>query len=352
MSEGRAARRPQPHRPQHHRPQHHRAEPHRPRSHRADRLKWALAASGLAVTLAACGATGTSSSAAPATSSKASVSSSAAPVTQTTVNVLTAPTHIAHTAAGTVGYRELGAGSPLLLITGFGASMDTWPPSFVDSLAGHHEVIVLDNAGVGQTAPAAASSIAAMADQTSDLISTLHLHRPAVLGWSMGGMIAQALAVDHPAQVSRLVLAATQAGTGRALPVPAKAAAQLANPNPLAVVAVLFPPDQTSAARAYVTGTLMYPSFYLATAATKASQGLAIRQWLVGRDPAGRQIGKLRIPTLVADGTLDQLDPAANDRLLAADVPGARLILYPDAGHAFLFQDASSFIPALERFLG
>ena len=268
------------------------------------------------------------------------------------MNVLTVPTRIARTAAGTVGYRELGAGSPLLLITGFGASMDTWPPSFVDSLAGHHEVIVLDNAGVGQTAPAAASSIAAMADQTSDLISALHLHRPAVLGWSMGGMIAQALAVDHPAQVSRLVLAATQPGTGRALPVPAKAAAQLANPNPLAVVAVLFPPDQTSAARDLRHGDPHVLGLLPGHGGHEGKPGLAIRQWLVGRDPAGRQIGKLRIPTLVADGTLDQLDPTANDRLLAADVPGARLILYPDAGHAFLFQDASSFIPALERFLG
>ncbi len=131
----------------------------------------------------------------------------------------------------------MGAGSPLLLITGFGASMDDWPPSFVDTLAGHHEVIVLDNAGVGQTSAGASSSITAMADQTSDLMSALHLDRSAVLGWSMGGMIAQALAVDHPAQVSRLVLAATQAGTGKALPVPAKAAAQLASPDPATVLA-------------------------------------------------------------------------------------------------------------------
>ena len=76
------------------------------------------------------------------------------------------------------------------------------------------------------------------------------------------------------------------------------------------------------------------------------------QQWLAGQDPLGRQVGKLRVPTLVADGTLDRLDPTANDRLLAASVPGAGLILYPDAGHAFLFQDASSFIPAVERFLG
>jgi pimeloyl-ACP methyl ester carboxylesterase len=74
-------------------------------------------------------------------------------------------------------------------------------------------------------------------------------------------------------------------------------------------------------------------------------------QWLAGQDPPGRQVGKLRVPTLIADGTLDRLDPTANARLLVRSVPGARLILYPDAGHAFLFQDASSFIPAVESFL-
>ena len=315
---------------------------------RASSMRRVLAAAGLVAFLAACGTSGTSASA----PSAPRASATRVPATQAPADVLTAPTRIADTAAGTVGYREVGAGSPLLLITGFGASMDDWSPSFVDSLASQHQVIVFDNAGVGRTAPGAASSIAAMADQTSDLISALHLHRPAVLGWSMGGMIAQALAVDHPAQVSRLVLAATQAGTGKALPVPTAAAAQLASPNPVAVLAVLFPPDQTSAAGAYATGILQYQGFYQAPAATKASQSLAIQQWLAGQDPPGRQVGKLQVPTLVADGSLDRLDPSANARLLARSVPGARLILYPDAGHAFLFQDASTFISAMERFLG
>jgi pimeloyl-ACP methyl ester carboxylesterase len=92
-------------------------------------MKQALAAAGLAVTLAACGTTGAVSSKAQ-TSSKAQASSKA-PATRVPANVRTAPTRIARTAAGTVGYREVGAGSPLLLITGFGASMDNWPPSFV-----------------------------------------------------------------------------------------------------------------------------------------------------------------------------------------------------------------------------
>jgi pimeloyl-ACP methyl ester carboxylesterase len=301
-----------------------------------------LMASGLALILTARGAAAMVGSDSGASTAPAR----AAP------DVAAAPTRLVQTSAGTVGYREVGAGKPLLLITGFSASMDDWLPSFVDTLAVHHEVIVFDNAGVGQTAPVAPSSITAMADQTSDLISALHLHHPAVLGWSMGGMIAQALAVDHPAQVGRLILAATQAGTGKALPVPAAAAAQLASANPAATLSVLFPPGQNVAEGAYVRGIRQYTGFYQASAAIRASQNVAIQHWLAGQDAPGRQVGKLRVPTLVADGTLDQLDPTANDRLLAATVPHAKLVLYPGAGHAFLFQDASRFLPVLEAFIG
>jgi pimeloyl-ACP methyl ester carboxylesterase len=297
-----------------------------------------------AVMMAACGS-GTPIGSSPTTSTTVA-RPSAAP------NILTALTLVAHTKAGTVGYRSVGAGSPLVLITGFGASMDDWPPSFLDALAQHHQVIVFDNAGVGQTAPLRTSTITAMANQTSELISALRFHRTAVLGWSMGGTIAQAPAVEHPAQVSELVLAATQVGTGKALPIPPAAAAAVASPNPVAVLAVLFPPDQGRALRSYVNAIEQYRGFYQATAAAKASQTTAITQWLAGQDPAGREVGTVDAPTLVADGTLDQINPTANDRLDAASIPHATLILYPDAGHAFLFQDASRFVPTLEKFLG
>jgi pimeloyl-ACP methyl ester carboxylesterase len=268
------------------------------------------------------------------------------------LDVINAPVKVADTAAGPVGYREVGAGSPLLLITGLGASIDSWQPSFVATLAADHQVVVFDNPGVGHTiALSPAVSISAMANETSALISTLRLGRVAVLGWSMGGMIAQALAVLHPAQVSRLVLAATQPGTGHALPVPAAAAAAVVSSNPAELLAVLFPPSAAAAARAYVAGILRYPDYYQAPRNAVATQSLAVQHWIAGDDGAGPRFGQVRLPVLVADGTLDQLDPSANDRALAASVPGAKLLLYPGAGHAFLFQDAASFLPAVERFL-
>ncbi len=278
-------------------------------------------------------------------------SSNGAPVVRP-LAVVDAATQVAQTGAGAVGYRQVGTGSPVLLIMGLGGSMDEWQPDFVATLASDHRVVMLDNSGVGDTASVAPPlSIPEMAEQTSALISTLRLGPVAVLGWSMGGMIAQALAVLHPAQVSKLVLAATQPGTGNAVPIPPAAAAAAASSDPSAILSVLFPLGDSAAARTYVAGILRYPNSYRASSTVVAAQGVAIDQWMAGQDQAGVQFARARLPLLVADGTLDQLDSRANDRSLAEHGPGAELLLYPGAGHAFLFQDMASFLPAVERFL-
>ena len=83
-----------------------------------------------------------------------------------------------------------------------------------------------------------------------------------------------------------------------------------------------------------------------------AAQGHAIDAWWAGQDPAGERAATITAPTLIADGAADQLDPAANSRALAGLIPGAKLTLFPDAGHAFLFQDQAAFVPQIESFLG
>jgi pimeloyl-ACP methyl ester carboxylesterase len=282
----------------------------------------------------------------PASASTPTASGGAPP------DIVAAPTLVASTAAGDIGYREVGTGSPVLLITGFSGTMDDWAPSFVDALAAHHTVVVFDNAGIGDTSSLPSPlTIPAMAGQASALISALRLGRTAVLGWSMGGMIAQALAVLHPRQVGGLILAGTQAGTGTSLPIPAAAQAALASGNLAALLSVLFPADQIAAAEAYLAGIVQYQDRYPVSAAVLAEQSAAIQQWMAGQDPAGRRLGRIRARTLVADGTQDAFDPVANDWLLARGIPRARLVLYPDAGHAFLFQAAAQFVPAVERFL-
>jgi pimeloyl-ACP methyl ester carboxylesterase len=268
------------------------------------------------------------------------------------VDILSAPTLVASTADGNVGYRDVGHGRPIVLVVGAGATMDNWDPSFVDTLAARHRVILLDNSGAGQTtALRPPLTVTSMAGQVSALIAALRLHRPAVLGWSMGGMIAQVLAIQHPAQVGRLILAGTEPGTGQALPIPPSTLAQLGSTDVATVIGLLFPPGQEAAGLAYFEAIIGYPGFYAAPAADAAAQLAASMSWIAGDEPAGHRLGRIRVPTLVADGTQDAFDPVPNAVLLARGIRGARLVLYPDAGHAFLFQDAPSFLPLVQRFI-
>jgi len=262
-----------------------------------------------------------------------------------TASVVSAPVRIAHTKLGAVGYRVVGAGPPLVLIMGYAGTMEVWDPRLVHVLARHNRVVMFDNAGIGRTQPLPGErtgtlTIDAMADQTSALIETLGLGRPDVLGWSMGGMIAQALAVLHRAQVHRLILCATYPGTGTV--VPSQAAIQSGS---------LFPANQVSAYDAFTAAISEYPAAPAVAAATKTAQAGAVTKWWDGTDAAGRKTAGISVPTLIADGTDDQLDPVANDHTLARLIPRSRLALYPDAGHGFLFQEGARFASLTESFL-
>jgi len=266
--------------------------------------------------------------------------------------VVSAPVRVAHTRLGAVGYRVVGTGPPLVLITGYTATMDSWDPRFVGALAGHYRVVIFDNAGVGRSqALPVPLTIDAMANQTSALIDALGLVRPDVLGWSMGGAIAQALAVLHPAQVRRLVLCATFPGTGTVVSPPPAAVKALTSGNLQEVMAELFPASQSPAQQGYLSATAAYPPHAPAPTATITAQEEAMNQWSDGTDPAGERTATISAPVLIADGTIDRLDPVANDYALARLIPGARLKLYPGAGHAFLFQDEKAFVPLMVSFL-
>jgi pimeloyl-ACP methyl ester carboxylesterase len=110
-------------------------------------------------------------------------------------------------------------------------------------------------------------------------------------------------------------------------------------------MADLFPAGQAAAQNTYLAAISSYPGAPTAPADTVTAQGHAVDQWWAGSDPAGTQTATIAIPTLIADGTADQLDPLAHSHALAGLIPGAKLTLYPDAGHAFLFQTRQPSFP-------
>ena len=168
----------------------------------------------------------------------------------------------------------------------------------------------------------------------------------------MGGMIAQSLVVRHPKLVRRLVLMATAPGDGKGAPPTPDALKVLANPDPLAALGLLFPPDQTAARDAYVADILKrHPFEGVAPVPQALRQSQASGAWLIGSDPDGRRVAKLGLRTLIGGGDLDPLLPVANQRHLHTIIRHSQLVTYPDASHGFLFQHQAEFLPRMLAFL-
>jgi pimeloyl-ACP methyl ester carboxylesterase len=247
---------------------------------------------------------------------------------------------------------------------GFGGTMADWDPAFVDRLARGRRVIAFDNRGMGTSSwkPGAKLTVSLMADDTARLIDRLGLERADVLGWSMGGNIAQKLALRHPAKVRRLVLAATDPGSAHAvLPAPSVIAV-LTDPDvtPARLISVIFPqtPAGEAAAGAYFrrvgSQAGLRRSWFRTPPHVVAAQAVAEgpARWLAPGRGAYAQLPSLRIPTLVADGAEDAVEPPENSRIIASRIPNARLMLYAGAGHAFLFQYHARFGRDVLDFLG
>jgi pimeloyl-ACP methyl ester carboxylesterase len=112
-----------------------------------------------------------------------------------------------------IGYRRIGEGRPLLVLNGFGATSADWDPSFIDRLACSHELILLNNRAIGgSTDDGHAFDIAKLATDSAHVIETLGIERASVMGWSMGGFIAQAFALNYADRVDKLVLLSTDFG--------------------------------------------------------------------------------------------------------------------------------------------
>src|SRR4051812_35354539 len=167
-----------------------------------------------------------------------------------------APTKVVKIGKQKVAYRTFGSGRPLVMIMGLGGTMGSWDPTFLDALAaGGHRIVLLDNESVGRTTRLPGTlTIRRMGDTTAGLIKRLRLKRPDVAGWSMGGFIAQSLAVRHPQSVRRLVLMAAAPGDGKGAPPTPEALQALTKPSdPTAFLSLIFPSDQTAARDAYIS---------------------------------------------------------------------------------------------------
>jgi pimeloyl-ACP methyl ester carboxylesterase len=237
-------------------------------------------------------------------------------------------------------YELLGDGPPLVMIMGYSANIDWWDPELVEDLANSFRLLLFDNRGAGRTSAGAKRfSIPQFARDIAGLMEVLGIERAHVIGASMGGMIAQQIALDYPHMVDGLVLCCTApGGIHTKLPsfrVIVKLAVLSRDPEKIAhrVVDVLFPetylyehPETRDRLIEVIGGAPITPR-------NAMRQAMAVARFsMYGRIPS------IRSSTLVLCGGKDILAPPKNSRTLAGRIPGATLYEFEGAGHGFTTQ--------------
>ena len=257
-------------------------------------------------------------------------------------------------------YAVLGPDSPtpLLMLNGTGSPMSQWDPALLAALSRERQVVVYDYPGLGDSAPLPGRlSFDALATHAQGLITALGLPQADVLGWSMGGFVAQRLAVRSPGRVRALVLAGTNPGGPRTVLGPAWVQAQDSDADGTArgYVRANYPVGARHRGWAFVRrvnaaiDSGRYPIDRV-PAATYDAMVAAEDPWLASGSNL-RQLRGLTMPVLVITGAEDVVTPPANSRILARAIPGATLALVPGAGHSFLFQRPRATGDRLTSFL-
>lgn len=263
-----------------------------------------------------------------------------------------------------VAYREVGRASsgdaPLVLLQRFRATMDDWDPAFINAVAKKRRVILFDNVGVGESGGKVPASLEQQADAAVAFVQALDLRKVDVLGWSMGAMTAQIVAIKHPDVVRKLVLsgASPSAGSPEVIATPGDWLKVAVKPSFTdADVLYLFfshSPDGEAAGRASLARTsFRHPaSLVKTTPEAMSAQAQAITGFFENSEGWYQRLKQIKAPTLVANGDRDGSFPVIDSVVLAREIPDARLVVYPDAGHGFLFQYPERFAADLLEFLG
>ena len=257
-----------------------------------------------------------------------------------------------------VAYYERGTGRPLVMLIGTGSTMAEWDPALLELLARDHRLIVFDYPGLGRSGPWRGESFGDLADTTVQLLDHLEISRTALLGWSMGGFVAQRIAIEHPERVSALVLAGTNPGSPRAVLGTREAQEIDSDPDPTdaQILSLLYPPLAQDEGQRFLRrletasedGEI--PDDFRVPAKTTDRQVAAEGPWLRSSENL-RELASIGVPTLSAAGRTDPVTPPENMRLIADRIEGAELSILPGS-HAFLFQSRNEFAGEVAELTG
>jgi pimeloyl-ACP methyl ester carboxylesterase len=269
----------------------------------------------------------------------------------------TVPTRFVEANGIRFGYRRFGnpQGAPIVLNQHFRGTMDYWDPAVTDGLAKTREVILFDNAGVASSSGEVPPSFPRMGANAIAFIRALGLSSVDVLGFSIGGMVAQEIALQAPDLARKLVLVGTgPRGADMSSSRSAEIFAGIYDPPEHLWLAVHF---STSAAGRAAGLAFLERKLRRKDRDPEVSEGAAARQreaigdYIAGGEAAQGHLRDIRLPTLIVQGSNDIIIPTINSYVLQQKLPNAQLVLYPDANHGSFYQHPDLFLKHATLFL-
>lgn len=256
-------------------------------------------------------------------------------------------------------YRELGkqnGGTPVVFLVHLAAVLDNWDPRIVDGIAAKHHVIAFDNRGVGASTGSPSNSMEQMADDAVTFIKAMGLNKVDLLGFSMGGMIAQEIVLKEPQIVRKMIIAGTGPAGGPGISTVAGVANYdlmrgfLTGQDPKQYLFFTRTPKGIEAGKAFIARLQERTENRDAEISVSAyvAQLQALSAW-GQKKPADLSVVKQ--PVLVVNGDDDRMVPTSNTHDLARRLPNSTLVIYPDAGHGGIFQYHTTFVPSALEFL-
>lgn len=249
-----------------------------------------------------------------------------------------------------IAWERRGEGFPLVLVQGLGYARWGWEP-VADALAERFEVILLDNRGVGESAaPPGAYTAVEMASDVVGVLDEAGVDKAHVVGTSLGGMVAQELALTAPKRVEKLVLVCTTPGGRNAAPMPGQTVRLMARAPMLEREVALrkfvenaLAPDPSNGIIERILAHRLQTDQPISAWLSQAAAGMTFDAW--------DRLPDLTIPTLVVHGTADVVVDPRNAELLRERIPGARIELFPGCGHLLFWEQPERFVEVVDEFL-
>jgi pimeloyl-ACP methyl ester carboxylesterase len=275
---------------------------------------------------------------------------------------LTALTQFQQLGEQRYAYRRFGegAGLPLLCLQHFTGTLDNWDPAVTDPLAEGREVILFENAGVGRSSGTVPMTVAGMAKHALDFLDGLGVARCDVLGFSLGGMVAQQMALDRPSIFRRIILVGTAPRGGEdVMHLDKPRLAKFFSDPSLRGYAILgkiffaLTESSQAAGDAFIKRLMRRTQDRepVSGPAVAQAQMAAFRDWESWTGERFASLKDIKQPVLVVNGVQDEMIPVRNSYWLSENLPNAVLLTYPDSGHGSLFQFHESFTRHATAFL-